>query len=96
MSEELRLLQKWNTMLKALETARKNWEDLEGCAGSVDPSGVDSTTARAMMIACNSRSFEMFLPDLIRYWRTHGGFEAIVVSKETIDSLKDGEEKEKE
>ncbi len=96
MDERLELLQNWNKMLDGIEKARKCWEKLASFRFSIDPSGVDPTMARAMTIACNSRNFDVFLPDLIRYWRTHGGIEAIIVPKELINSFKELEEKEKD
>ena len=93
MSEELKLLQNWNQMLDAIAKAEEHWKRLEGMKVYIDSTGVDSVVARAMTIGCSTRSFEMLLPDLVRFWRTHGGFDALRVHNELLDQFKPSKEK---
>jgi hypothetical protein len=96
MKNELKLLQNWNWMLESLDKAKKHWEALAKLHLSIDASGVDPTVARAMTITCLSRNFDLLLPDLVRYWRTHGGFERLVVEEELVEKFKEKKVTKKE
>lgn len=94
MNDQLEMLQDWNKMLQSLENARSAWKSLQERKCQIDSTGVDSNQARAMTISIHCRSFDLLLPDLVRYWRTHGGFDLLVVNQELIAQFKPKKEKE--
>jgi len=94
MDERAKMLKDWNAMINCFRSAERAWQRWVVNLDQANKCDLSMIVTRAMTSYARARTFGLMLPDLVRYWRTRGGLDALLVEEEKIKEFETKKEKE--